>query len=127
MGSIQCQCGNLLKVTLHYSINVRINPELKQKTLKRKINNYYCEKCGAKSELAYQFLYVDYNYDEWIWCYPEGMRNEEAKIREKMQNSPSTKLLNSLGTGTKQTVVFGYDEFVKKITFYDSKFKKIKK
>lgn len=117
---IRCKCGNLVETKLYHSVNVMLNPELKKNILNREINNFYCKKCGLKSDLICQFLYVDDNYKEWIWCFPEGLKQKKDKILEEIKNDRATEILDSFNLGISQSVVFGYDELLKKIDIYDS-------
>lgn len=111
---IQCSCGNIVDVEIYQSVNVTVDPELLGKVKNRSINCYACPKCGEKSELAHQFLFVDMDKKLWIWCYPEGMRGERLVIEKVHANDGSFNLLSKY-TGQLPDLVFGYDELLKKI------------
>lgn len=111
VGDIQCSCGNLVNMELYESVNVTVDPKLLPKVKSRKINSFYCNKCGEKSELAFQFLYVDMNKNYWIWVYPEVAREKKKEIEKDLnkQTGKMQKFLGKLGAG-KTRIVFGYDE-----------------
>ncbi len=112
---IKCQCGNLIDFDLYQSVNVTVDESLLGKVKKRKINNYKCNKCGATSELAYQFLYVDMKNKKWIWCYPEAERENVHKIEKELAETQALEnMLEKLGQ-PKPLIVFGYDELLEKI------------
>lgn len=112
---IECQCGNLVDVKIYQSVNVTVDESLLGKVKKRKINNYKCEKCGATSELAYQFLYVDMKKKQWIWCYPEAERNNLDTIEKELSETRVLEnMLEKLGQ-PKPLILFGYDELLAKI------------
>ncbi len=112
---IKCECGNLIDVNLYQSVNVTVDPSLLGKVKKRKINNYKCDKCGAESELAYQFLFVDMKKGIWVWCYPEAERKNKDKIEEELLKTQALEnMLQKLGQ-PKPTIVFGYDELLDKL------------
>lgn len=107
--SIKCQCGNIVNITLHQSVNVTVDPDLMDLVKTRKINNYYCEECGATSELAFQFLFVDNKKGQYIWCYPDKVKAQKEEIQKEIDNNPGNNFLMKI-TNNKQILVFGYDE-----------------
>jgi len=113
--TIKCQCGNDVEVVLHSSVNVTLNPELKEKIAERKINNFECPKCGNKNELVYQFLYNDMENKKQIWCYPANRKEDKEKI-EAMLAEMGVQFEKTTGQKyTKPMLVFGYDELLKLI------------
>ena len=114
LGEIQCSCGNLVHMELYNSVNVTVDPKLLSKIKLRKINSFYCDTCGEKSELAYQFLYVDMKKNYWIWVYPEAASENKNEIENEL-NKQTGKVQKFLGklVGENITVVFGYNELFK--------------
>lgn len=109
---IKCECGSLVDFNLYQSVNVTVSPSLSSKVKKRKINNFKCNRCGAKSELAHNFLYVDMEKGIWIWCYPEAERKNKNKIeKELIKTQALTNVVQKLGQ-SKPKIVFGYDELL---------------
>ncbi len=108
---IKCKCGNEVEMQLYDSVNVTLNPELKEKIIKREINIFECPKCGVKSpDLAYPFLYADMTKKIWIWCYPEEMEKDRERI-EKELNGKMPNLISRIDFKT--MFAFGYDELEK--------------
>jgi len=115
---IKCQCGHLVDMKIYNSVNITLNPELLDKVKKREINNYKCDKCGEKNELAYQFLYHDMNKKQWIWVFPENKKKPKKEAEKELKELLSTKhhlmkMLESLNV--KMVVAFGYNELFKLI------------
>lgn len=95
---------------LYESVNVTVDPKLSSKVKSRKVNYFYCDKCGERSELAFQFLYVDMKNNHWIWVYPEAARNNKDAIEKELQHTGNMQnIADKLGIG-KPKIVFGYDE-----------------
>lgn len=108
--SIECSCGNVVEIDLYQSVNVTVDESMISKVKRRKINNFKCDFCGASSELAYHFLYVDMKKKKWIWCYPESERNDKKKIEKEMSKVRGlANLIEEFGQ-SKPVIVFGYDE-----------------
>ena len=110
-GKVECSCGNLVEMDIYNSVNVTVSPELKDKIINRKINNYECKNCGAKTELASHFLYVDLRKDHWLYVYPDARRSEKDNILAELNKElePAKKMSESLNIPA-PIVVFGYDE-----------------
>lgn len=53
------QCGLPFKTIQYKTINVTLNPELKNKVLNREICTFICPHCGYSNFAPYQFEYVD--------------------------------------------------------------------
>lgn len=113
--TIKCECGNDVKVVLHSSVNVTLNPELKEEITRRKINNFECPKCGNKNELIEPFLYNDMDKQKKIWCYPADQAQYKEQI-EAMITEAEEQLEKTTGQkNIKTMLVFGYDELLKLI------------
>jgi hypothetical protein len=53
------ECGNAQMTTYYRSINVNLNPELKEELFKGQLNLFECEDCGNKALIDLVFLYHD--------------------------------------------------------------------
>ena len=49
-------CNTLNNVEIYDSINVTLNPELKDRLLSGKLTSFKCVKCDCEAELEYPFL-----------------------------------------------------------------------
>ena len=59
---IKCpNCGNPITINAYTSINVKLEPELREKVLSGKIFEYTCEHCYHHGHMGYPFLYHDPN------------------------------------------------------------------
>jgi hypothetical protein len=102
-----CVCGHETEFHYYASVNVDIDPKLKDKVLKRKINYFKCPKCGHKQELVARFLYHDMKKGLMIWVLPESERHAP----ESDLGDASGKLHAVMsGLGVSQKIVYGYDE-----------------
>ncbi|MFA4941452.1 MAG: CpXC domain-containing protein [Patescibacteria group bacterium] len=115
---MECNCGNIVDVVLHQSVNVTINPALAEDVINRKINNCYCKKCGIGKELVFQFLYVDMRKNKWIWCYPEKEKSSKDQIEKEINNFPVNKFLEEMRI-EKPIIAFGYNELFSIINIGD--------
>jgi hypothetical protein len=52
-------CQHQQAFTAWQSINVTLNPELKQKLLDRSLVTFHCEKCGQAAGVNQELLYHD--------------------------------------------------------------------
>ncbi|MBN1906977.1 MAG: hypothetical protein JW927_18000 [Deltaproteobacteria bacterium] len=52
-------CGHKQKVGFYQAINVKLNPELKERLFRGELNLYKCEKCGNRAVVDLVFLYHD--------------------------------------------------------------------
>lgn len=58
--TIACkQCGHEQEFTIWHSINVTLNPELKEQLLTGQLTTFTCEACGTRAEVVWSLLYHD--------------------------------------------------------------------
>lgn len=82
--TIICPSCNAKKVINFYaSVNVSINPELKNKVINNEINNFLCEKCGHRAELTGDFIYNDMDKKFVILLRLDGVKPEEVKLWQR--------------------------------------------
>jgi hypothetical protein len=72
IADVRCGCGNNISFKFYRSVNIALDPELKNQILDRSINYLKCGKCGYEEELATEFLYHDMKNHVMIWVIPEG-------------------------------------------------------
>ncbi|MGM9743283.1 MAG: CpXC domain-containing protein [Candidatus Cryptobacteroides sp.] len=65
-------CGGENNVTIYQSINVRENPELKEKVRDGSLFVWSCPRCGQLNLALYQTLYHDPDERLMVWLLPEG-------------------------------------------------------
>lgn len=112
---IKCECGNIISLRLYHSVNVSIDPRLKNEVRERRINNYKCEQCGVQNELAYEFLYNDMDRNQWIFVMPKSLENRQEEItKQKLDEWENFQRGIKVDIGLKTPlVVFGYEGLFK--------------
>ncbi len=66
-----CGCGNELEAWVYESVNVTLDPKLKNLVFSPKFNLVECAHCGQKSDADIRFIYHDMDKKFWIYVYPE--------------------------------------------------------
>ena len=56
-------CGLEQKITICPSVNVTIDPEMREKVLSGEIFQFTCDKCGCTGYAGYPFVYEDKETD----------------------------------------------------------------
>lgn len=74
----ECVCGEEIDFEYYASVNVDVDPNLKQKVLNREINLFKCDKCGFQQELAFRFLYHDMKNKIMVLVLPEDEKSQET-------------------------------------------------
>jgi hypothetical protein len=64
------QCGNTQEVTVWDSLNVSIDPELRNRLFNADINIFKCESCDNKAIINVPLLYLDMNRQYCVQYYP---------------------------------------------------------
>lgn len=96
MSSFICSsCGKAHEMETYQSINVRSNPELKEKVRNGSLFVWECPDCGQINLASYQTLYHDPDSRLMIWLLPKGSISEsdESVLQEKI-NLISRQLVN---------------------------------
>jgi len=71
--TIPCpECKHAQPFTVWSSVNIQLNPELKEKILDRTINKFVCEKCQHSASVAHPMLYHDMERKLMVWLVYEG-------------------------------------------------------
>ena len=61
-------CNNAQNFTVYPSVNVSLNPELRQKVLDHDLTVFTCAACGEMTNVEYSFVYHDMDNKYWFWC-----------------------------------------------------------
>lgn len=70
--SIDCPaCGLNQTSPLWESVNVTLNPELKEQLMRRELNKFVCTGCGHQAVIASNLLYHDMEKKFMIWMVPQ--------------------------------------------------------
>lgn len=115
---VKCpNCGQIHNLDLYDSVNVKVNPELKEKVYSGEINVFPC----AKGQLLQGFLYTD--EDRWIWVNPEFLLSKKEEIELEIKEDQEHNQIFQMAKKflPKQYFVFGYQELSELLLNLDSK------
>lgn len=123
---VQCPCcSNEQKNDVYESINVTLNPELKQKFLNADINIFICEKCREKSFINAPILYHDMEKRFCVQYYPSESLNDDGFFtqftsdgRIILEGIPQT-LAESNEYLTTPHIVFDMIDMIRYVAFRD--------
>jgi hypothetical protein len=67
------------------SVNVTLNPELKEKLIERELFRFHCPACGVTSELVFPLLYHDQQRKVMIWLLIPDENDQVALDRASIE------------------------------------------
>lgn len=77
-------CGTENQINIHESINVKENPELKEKVKDGSMFVWQCPHCGTVNLALFQTLYHDPDEKLMVWLFPENnLSDSERNMVEK--------------------------------------------
>ena len=122
---IKClKCEHKFRSDFYTSVNVTLNPELKEKILNGKINEKKCQKCGTFVQIQQAILYHDMKNEILIWIHwlsDEEMNRFSKEEKENSRNILKTRYINDLGdldfifNNYRKEVIFGLSELNDKL------------
>ena len=123
---VKCpECGKKFKSDFWASVNIGINPELKERVLSGKINTKTCPKCGSFVKIEHPILYHDMDNKIWLWIHwltkedmskiPEEDKENVRKIMKAKYESEIDNRISYILEDYKKDVVFNKDDLNKKI------------
>jgi CpXC protein len=74
-------CGKKQETMVCHTINVTLNPELREQLLKGEINVFRCESCGTKAFIETPVLYHDMTRQYSVQYLPFEYMNNETFLR----------------------------------------------
>jgi len=80
--SFECECGEEFEAWVYGSVNVSVDPDLKDLIFTPRFNAVECPSCGVLADANIPFIYHDMEREFWIWVYPEEAAIYEEKVRE---------------------------------------------
>jgi len=75
------KCGLNQSVTYWTSINVTVDPELRQKLFAGEINVFRCSSCNTAAPLSVAFMYHDMTRQFCAWYYPFNSIKDPETLR----------------------------------------------
>jgi hypothetical protein len=123
---LECpKCGARQNVSLYDSINVSIDPSLKEKLFKGEINVFQCEKCDQKIFVATPLLYYDMEKHLMIQFYPfQAIDDKEFLHQFSKEGEYSNEMFKTLPKELRETFkrihfVFDMEELIRFVVFRD--------
>lgn len=122
---IQCpECGNLQNINILQSINVTLDPKLKNDLVDGKINWFDCEACEFESHIPVPFMYHDMELEYVIQYVPIEHALEEAFLANYNADGTFT-IPETFPKGVRpnyisnQHIVFNMNELICYVLFRD--------
>jgi len=125
---VECpKCGGKQATNIWRTINVSVNPELKQALFDGRINVFRCSKCGCEAPIGVDLLYHDMHEQFWVQFYPfEWLNNDRGLARFGPDGEMGMGLPSELSNLPLQSyvsraphVVFDMGELVRYVLFRD--------
>lgn len=110
--TVQCpNCQESCHVTIWESINVFLDPEMRQQVLDESIYSFVCPSCGFRQYLAYPFLYHDQTSKFmvwWLFADDDMRKNDFAQLNNSLIQIPGYRLrvVSSLNQLKEKIVIF---------------------
>ena len=115
------KCGAKGKVIIYQSINVSLDPSLREKLLVGKINIFHCPKCEQNSFISVPLLYHDMDRKFMVQFFPFSLIEEKnflAQFTRDAEMIETQMLPRKLRQIYKRTqVVFDMGELVRYVIF----------
>jgi O-acetyl-ADP-ribose deacetylase len=126
---LQCPaCGHTQTIEVWSTINVTVDPKLKDRLFNGEINTFLCEKCGKKSFIDTPLFYHDMRQNYCVQFYPLALL-EDKTFFENFEADGSTKkislpFMDKFADTAKYLanphIVFAMDEMLRYITFREA-------
>ena len=119
--TITCpKCNTKGDFTVWGSLNVNLDPKMKEKVLDYSIFKYTCPNCGETFNIQYDFLYHDMNRKYMIQMVTEEERMEEVVNNFVEVKKTMKKEFAKENFDEKVRVVLGPNELKEKILIFDN-------
>jgi hypothetical protein len=120
---IDCpKCGGRQTEKVLETINVSLNPELKEKLFQGEINRFRCKGCGNEAHIFTPLLYHDMRKKYCVQYYPLKFLDHDQffdNFNREGDKNPSLPLVRELEYMQKIHIVFEMGELVRYIIFRD--------
>lgn len=112
--NITCpQCGSGQEFTIWQSVNVTLDPELKEQLLRGQLTAFTCSRCGHTSDVAYSLLYHDMTRKFMVMLsYDDGPPEPEL--------GPMAGIMSKMMSDMRLRMVRSRNELVEKILLFDA-------
>jgi hypothetical protein len=106
------KCGREQAFTLWESVNVTLDPSLKQRVLQRDLNRFVCAGCGHQAAIASNLLYHDMERKVMLWLVPQT----DGQAPHDLAMDPQ---LMGLMENYKLRLVGSYNSLLEKIRIFE--------
>ncbi|MDD6468238.1 MAG: CpXC domain-containing protein [Erysipelotrichaceae bacterium] len=122
--SIVCnQCQKNFDITVWDSINVSLDPSLKEKILNNNLFVFECPHCGKQFYLSYDFLYHDMDAEYMIQytCKENDKKVKEELLKsiEQLNDLKIQQNIQTIGNGYRYRLVNTFHRLIDKINIID--------
>ena len=127
-------CGHKQLAEFYQAINVKLNPELKEKLFNGQLNMFTCEECGKKAVVDLVFLYHDMDKRFCVqYCPVELVVQQSDKLSEmytvdgKLNVPSNIQLPETAQYMYEPHIVLSLDEMIRYVQFRDALYEKAAK
>ncbi len=124
-------CGHKQIAEFYQAINVKLNPELKERLFKGELNMFVCEECGKKAVVDLVFLYHDMDKRFCVqYCPVELVVQQSDKLSEmytvdgRLSVPANIQLPEAAQYMYEPHIVLSLDEMIRYVQFRDALFEK---
>ena len=113
------QCGEKVKITIWNSLNITLNPELKEELFQGRIYIFHCQKCKFVVQFPNTFIYHDMKRKFCVMYFPVLIfGNEDMLNKTFTEDGDVIPISNDMPDYMKKMhIVFDMDELVRYIQF----------
>ena len=120
-------CGHKQTAEFYQAINVKLNPELKEKFFKGELNMFVCDKCGKKAVVDLVFLYHDMDKRFCVQYCPFDLVARQSEklsgmysIEGKLNVPANVQLPEAAQYMYEPHIVLSLDEMIRYVQFRDA-------
>lgn len=116
-------CGTENQINIHESINVKENPELKEKVKDGSMFVWQCPHCGTVNLALFQTLYHDPDEKLMVWLFPENNLSDSERNMVEKNMELITKQLCSDDNGLSDYVLRRVNDagsLIEKVNIHDA-------
>ncbi len=124
-------CGHRQKVEFYQAVNVKLNPELKEKLFTGALNIFRCDECSKRAIIDLVFLYHDIDKRFCVQYCPFGLVAEGSDklsamytIEGKLNVPPNIQLPETAHYMYEPHIVLSLDEMIRYVQFREALFEK---
>ena len=124
-------CGHKQATEFYQAINVKLNPELKERLFKGELNMFVCDECGSRAVVDLVFLYHDMDKRFCVqYCPYELVVQQSDKLSEmysvdgKLNVPVNIRLPETAQYMYEPHIVLSLDEMIRYVQYRDALYEK---